>query len=139
MVAMSGANNQVSVILVSHSPQIAAGLAELLTQVAGDELVILTSGGAVDGSLGTNGGHVLDLIRRGATGGGAVVLADLGSSVLSVRAALSELSDEERLLVSVADAPFVEGAVAAAVAASTGCAHADAAKAAEEAHHLSKL
>jgi len=76
-------------------------------------------------------------IGRGSLG--AVVLVDLGSSVLSVRAALNELTPAELEHLSVADAPLVEGAVAAAVAASTGCGHAEAARAAEEARTVAKL
>jgi len=132
-------NGTVALVLVSHSAQIAAGLAELAGQVAGPSVPIVTAGGAVDGSLGTDGGRVLDMLRECASGPGAVVLVDLGSSILSVRAALNELTPEELALLSVADAPLVEGAVAAAVAASTGCTHVEAARAAEEARSVAKL
>ena len=129
----------VTLVLVSHSPDIASGLAEMVGQIAGDGVPIVAVGGAVDGSLGTDGGRVLEVLRAAAADGGGVVLVDLGSSVLSVRAALNELSDQERDNLSVADAPLVEGAVAAAVAASTGCSHAEAARAAEEARGVAKL
>jgi PTS hybrid protein len=129
----------VTLVLVSHSPDIASGLAEMAGQIAGDGVPIVAVGGAVDGSLGTDGGRVLEVMRAAAADGGGVVLVDLGSSVLSVRAALNELSDEERDRLTVADAPLVEGAVAAAVAASTGCSHAEAARAAEEARGVAKL
>jgi len=68
-----------------------------------------------------------------------VVLVDLGSSILAVRAALAELSDEELTQVAVADAPLVEGAVSAAVAASTGCTLEEVVRAAEEARVVAKL
>ena len=132
-------NGHVSLVLVSHSAEIASGLAEMARQIAGPEVQIVGAGGAVDGSLGTDGGRVLEALRAVAAGAGAVVLVDLGSSVLSVRAALNELSAEELEHLSVADAPLVEGAVAAAVAASTGCSHAEAARAAEEARTVAKL
>ena len=132
-------NGHVSLVLVSHSAEIASGLAEMARQIAGPEVQIVGAGGAVDGSLGTDGGRVLEALRAVAAGAGAVVLVDLGSSVLSVRAALNELSAEELEHLSVADAPLVEGAVAAAVAASTGCSHAEAARAAEEARTFAKL
>ena len=53
--------------------------------------------------------------------------------------ALGELSPEERKRIVVADAPLVEGAVAAGVAASTGCSCEEAARAAEEARSVAKL
>ncbi len=132
-------NGTPSLVIVSHSAAIASGLSELVGQVAGPDVPVVTAGGALDGSLGTDGGRVLTLIRDAAAGGGAVVLVDLGSSVLSVRAALAELDGDERDRVSVADAPLVEGAVAAAVALSTGCSHLEAARAAEEARRVGKL
>lgn len=126
-------------MIVSHSAAIADGLADLVGQVAGDDVPVVTAGGAVDGSLGTDGGRVLDLLRSAAANGGAVVLVDLGSSVLSVRAALAELDEEELERISVADAPLVEGAVAAAVSLSTGSSAFEAARAAEEARSVGKL
>jgi phosphoenolpyruvate---glycerone phosphotransferase subunit DhaM len=134
-----GQNGHVSLVLVSHSAAIAEGLADLVGQIAGPSVRIVTVGGAVDGSLGTDGGRVLEALRTAATGSGAVVLVDLGSSVLAVRAALAELTPAETERVAVADAPLVEGAVAAAVAASTGCSPVEAARAAEEARGVAKL
>jgi len=139
MAGMVEGNGAVSLILVSHSAEIASGLAEMAAQIAGPTVPIVAAGGAVDGSLGTDGGRVLEAMRAAAAGAGAVVLVDLGSSVLSVRAALNELDPEELEHLSVADAPLVEGAIAAAVAASTGCSHAEAARAAEEARGVAKL
>ena len=64
---------------------------------------------------------------------------DLGSSVLAVRAALGELDPEELERVAVADAPLVEGAVAAGVLASTGADLEAVAAAAREARDVAKL
>jgi PTS hybrid protein len=64
---------------------------------------------------------------------------DLGSSVLAVRAAQGELSPAELESVVVADAPLVEGALAAGVTASTGASAPEVAAAAEEARVASKL
>jgi PTS hybrid protein len=68
-----------------------------------------------------------------------VILVDLGSSVLSVRAALAELSADDAAGFVLADAPLVEGAVAAGVTASTGASLAEVAGAAEEARGIAKL
>lgn len=133
------ANGSVGLVLVSHSAEIASGLSELVAQVAGPDVPIVAAGGGPNGSLGTDGAKVLDAIRGLAARGGAVVLVDLGSSVLSVRAALAELSPEERSRVFVADAPLVEGAVAAGVAVSTGASSAEVARAAEEARGAGKF
>lgn len=129
----------VGLVLVSHSAAISRGLADLVAQVAGPDVPIVPVGGGANGSLGTDGGQVLDALRRVANGAGAVVLMDLGSSVLAVRAALGELTDEERQRLDVVDAPLVEGAIAAAVTASTGADRGQVALAAAEARDARKL
>jgi len=132
-------NGEVGLVLVSHSAAIAEGLAELVGQVAGPDVEIVAAGGGPDGSLGTDGGKVLDALRHAAAGGGAVVLVDIGSSVLTVRAALEELSAAERKRILVADAPLVEGAIAAGAAASTGCSSPEVLQAAKEARNTDKF
>ena len=139
MSASAGENGFVSLVLVSHSAAIAEGLAELVSQVAGPGVPIVAIGGAADGSLGTDGGRVLDVLRKAAAGSGAVVLMDLGSSVLAVRAAQEELTPEELGRVVVADAPLVEGAVAAGVTASGGATPEEVAAAAREARSATKF
>ena len=134
-----GEPSHVGLVLVSHSKNLVAGLAELVGQVAGPGVTIQAVGGAVDGSLGTDADRVLDALRIAAYGPGAVVLMDLGSSVLAVNAALEELSDEQRAWLAVVDAPLVEGAIAAGVLASTGADLSAAAQAAEEARDARKL
>lgn len=48
------------------------------------------------------------------------MLCDLGSAIMTAETALEFLDDDARSRVRIADAPLVEGAVAAAVAAGTG-------------------
>lgn len=127
---------RVALVLVSHSAELARGTAELAEQMAPDVL-IRGVGGGPDGGLGTS----LDAVQKalgdvlatladsaardigapdaGTEGGGVVVLGDLGSSVLTVEAAL-ELDESLTEHVVLARAPFVEGAVAAAVTAHGG-------------------
>jgi PTS hybrid protein len=136
--ASSTGDGFVGLVLVSHSAAIASGLAELVAQVAGPDVPIVIAGGGPGGTLGTDGGRVLEALRT-VDGSGAVVLADLGSSLLSVRAALAELDPAEAERIVLVDAPLVEGAIAAGVTASTGASLADVAGAAEEARSVRKL
>jgi phosphoenolpyruvate---glycerone phosphotransferase subunit DhaM len=138
-VASTNGNGLVGLVLVSHSASIATGLAELVAQVAGPDVAIVTAGGGPEGTLGTDGGRVLEALREAGSSAGTVVLVDLGSSLLSVRAALAELSEEEAASVVLADGPLVEGAIAAGVTASTGAPLADVAAAAEEARSVRKF
>jgi dihydroxyacetone kinase phosphotransfer subunit len=129
----------VGLVIVSHSAPLAQGLADLVGQVAGPDVAVEAIGGGPGGTLGTDGERVLEALRRAAQGSGSVVLMDLGSSVLAVKAALGELGEDERGRLRVADAPLVEGAVAAGVTASTGDDADGVLRAAEEARHVRKL
>jgi PTS hybrid protein len=135
----TGRNGYVGLVLVSHSASIAEGLAELVGQVAGPDVQIIAAGGGPDGSLGTDGAKVSRALQDAAQGSGAVVLMDLGSSVLSVRAALAVLDEETSARLVVADAPLVEGAIAAGVTASTGATAEEVAAAAREARSVVKF
>jgi phosphoenolpyruvate---glycerone phosphotransferase subunit DhaM len=126
----------VGIVLVSHSQRLAEGVKELVDQLTGDRVAVVAAGGAA-GSLGTDAALVAESISRAESGDGVVVLMDLGSAVLSAETALDLLPDEQR--VALADAPFVEGAVAAALEASFGSALARVKTAAEESRALTKL
>jgi phosphoenolpyruvate---glycerone phosphotransferase subunit DhaM len=127
----------VGIVLVSHSAALADGLAEIAGQVAGDEVRIETAGGSSDSRLGTSGDRVEQALARADTGDGVVVLADLGSSILVVRHVLDYLGVNGR--IRLVDAPMVEGAIAAAVMASSGASVADVALAAESARDARKF
>jgi PTS hybrid protein len=127
----------VGIVLVSHSAALADGLAEIAAQVAGDEVRIETAGGSSDSRLGTSGDRVEQALARADTGDGVVVLADLGSSILVVRHVLDYLGVNGR--IRLVDAPMVEGAIAAAVVASSGASVADVALAAESARDARKF
>jgi dihydroxyacetone kinase phosphotransfer subunit len=124
--------------LVSHSAAIAEGLAALAQEVAGDDVRILAAGGGPEGTLGTSGSVVADAIRRADSGAGVIILADLGSAVLSAKAVLAD-GMVEGVDARLVDAPLVEGAVAAAVTASIGADLDAVAAAAEEAWNVRKL
>ena len=109
----------IGIVLVSHSAALAEGLAEMADQIAGGDVRIVAAGGGPDGTLGTRGDVIVDAIGEADTGSGVLVLADLGSAILSVKAALAS-GDAEGTHALLADAPLVEGAIAAAVAASIG-------------------
>jgi phosphoenolpyruvate---glycerone phosphotransferase subunit DhaM len=128
----------IGIVLVSHSAALAEGLAELAGQVAGDEVRIRPAGGMGDGGLGTDPDRIAAAIRDADTGSGVLVLVDIGSAVLSVRALLAG-GDLDGIDVRLADAPLVEGAVSASVMATTGADLAAAAAAAEEARDVGKL
>lgn len=125
----------VGLVLVSHSATLAAGLVELIAQLAPD-VTVATAAGTEDGRIGTSADLVETALGTADGGDGVVVIADLGSAVLSVRVALEDAPAETVVLV---DAPFVEGAISAAVTAGTGATLAEVIAAAEEARTIGKF
>ncbi|MFI9010208.1 dihydroxyacetone kinase phosphoryl donor subunit DhaM [Actinosynnema sp. NPDC053489] len=102
----------IGLVVVSHSRQLAEGVAELAGQMA-PSVTIVPSGGDGHGGLGTDYVAVGEAIERADSGSGVVVLFDLGSAKMVADMA----AEEARGSVLVVDAPLVEGAVAAAVRA----------------------
>ncbi|MFI9803660.1 PTS-dependent dihydroxyacetone kinase phosphotransferase subunit DhaM [Streptomyces sp. NPDC052301] len=111
----------VGIVLVSHSAEVAASVAELAKGLAGGATAVpvASAGGTEGGGLGTSAELISAAAATVDRGAGVALLTDLGSAVLTVKALLAEgdeLPDGSRLV----DAPFVEGAVAAVVTAATG-------------------
>jgi PTS hybrid protein len=137
MTAQPMSTGTVGIVLVSHSAELAAGAAHLAAQVSGGTVTIIAAGGTDDGELGTSAAKVERGLRLAESGLGVVVLPDLGSAVLTVRAVLED--EDPAKNVVMADAPFVEGAVAATVTAAAGGDIKAVAAAAEEARNARKL
>jgi PTS hybrid protein len=112
----------VGLVLVGHSSQLVEGLAAMVRQAA-PGVPVEVAGGLSGGRLGTSGPDVAVALRRaleGAAGAEVVVLLDLGSAALALDIALDELDERARARIRVTEAPFVEGAVIAGVAAAGG-------------------
>jgi len=132
------ANARVGIVLVSHSAALAEGAAELASQVSGGQVRVLPAGGTDDGRLGSSIAKVRSAVTAADCGAGVLILPDLGSSVLVVKVLLAEETSLPDPMV-IADAPFVEGAVAATIASAVGGDIKAVARAAEEARHARKL
>lgn len=115
-----GSRTRIALLLVSHSAQLAAGVKELAGQMA-PGVLIHAVGGRTDGGLGTDFERTAQALQEaGEHAEGIVVLADLGSAVLTVESVIEFADDDLADRTRLADAPFVEGAVAAAVTAHGG-------------------
>ena len=127
----------VGVLIVSHSKKAAEGIYELAVQMAGKDHRVVAVGGMEDGSIGTDAIRIKEGIEQANGGDGVVLLADLGSGILSSQMAIDLL--EEDIPVQIADAPILEGAISAAVQAAIGCNLKEVIEAAELAKQVSKL
>ncbi len=112
----------VGIVIVSHSARLADGVVELAREMAGPDVAMVAAGGLdlPDRPLGTDAALIERAIDQAWADDGVLVLMDLGSAVLSAEMAAEMLPDERRSRVLLCEAPLVEGAVAAAVAARLG-------------------
>ncbi|MGH3319883.1 MAG: dihydroxyacetone kinase phosphoryl donor subunit DhaM [Streptosporangiaceae bacterium] len=106
----------IGLVLVAHSADLASGLRDVVAQMAPDVRVGLAGG--AEGGLGTTPDAVTKAIGEADSVDGVVILYDLGSGQMSAEMALELIDPDQRERVHVSDAPLVEGAVAASVAAS---------------------
>ncbi|MBP2632811.1 MAG: dihydroxyacetone kinase, phosphotransfer subunit [Firmicutes bacterium] len=128
----------VGIVIVSHSQKVAEGIKDIAQQMAKD-VKIIAAGGTSDGEIGTDALKIQEAILEANTGDGVLIMVDLGSAVLSAETALEFLDEELRQNVRIADAPVVEGAIVAAVQASTGAGLEEVIGTASEAYTLRKL
>lgn len=128
----------VGIVLVSHSADLAEAAAELARELAGPSTAVLAAGGTEDGRFGTSIEKLSAAVAAAESGDGVAVLMDVGSAVLTSKALLADL-DEDDPDIRLVDAPLVEGAIAAAVIASTGQDLAAVVAAAEQARGMHKL
>ncbi|NDU74466.1 phosphoenolpyruvate--protein phosphotransferase [Actinomadura sp. DSM 109109] len=107
----------VGIVIISHSRTLAEGVAEVARALGVGKAVVEAAGGDSEGRLGTSIDLVEQAVAAADGGDGVVLLADLGSSVLTAKMLIEDADGGDVLL---ADAPLVEGAVAAASLAATG-------------------
>lgn len=115
---------RIALVIVSHSRQIAEGVAELAAQMAQDPIPLVAVGGIADGhggyTLGTDAHALVAAICRHWQPDGVLLLADVGSAVISAETAIALLPPEMQPACLISNAPLVEGAVIAALEASLG-------------------
>ncbi len=112
----------VGIVIVSHSRQLAEGVRELAEQMVQGRVPLAVAAGIDDpqNPLGTDAMQVYEAIASIYNDEGVIVLMDLGSALMSAEMALEFLSEEQRDKVHLCEAPLVEGAIVAAVAAASG-------------------
>lgn len=133
----------VGIVVVSHSAQVADATVALVARLANlpaDGPRVIAAGGMEDGSIGTDATRIADALSEADAGAGVVVLADLGSAVLSAFTAVEELIEPDLAArVRISGGPIVEGTFVAAVQASTGDGLDGVVAAADEAATMDKL
>ncbi|MBQ7217459.1 MAG: PTS-dependent dihydroxyacetone kinase phosphotransferase subunit DhaM [Synergistaceae bacterium] len=130
----------VGIVIVSHSWKIAEGVRDLSQEMAQGFSGLVCAGGLEDGSIGTDAQRIADAICEADSGDGVVILADIGSSIMSAEAAIELLEDDgQEVNAVIADAPIVEGSICAVVEAAGGGSLESVLKSAEESREANKL
>ncbi|MGF1622043.1 MAG: dihydroxyacetone kinase phosphoryl donor subunit DhaM [Rhodomicrobiaceae bacterium] len=113
-------SDNVSIVIVSHSVDVAKGTADMVRQMVGEEVKVAFCGGNADGGLGTDVARIMAAIESVYTPKGVAVLVDLGGAETNSEMAIEMLADGKGAHVQICNAPIVEGAVMAATEAASG-------------------
>jgi PTS hybrid protein len=124
--------SNVGIVIVSHSPLVAEGAADMVRQMVGDEVPLAWCGGDPGGGLGTSVEAIIAAIGRAWSEAGVAILVDLGGAETNSEMAVEMLDAQRAGRVVVCNAPVVEGAVMAATEASGGASLAEVKATAEE-------
>jgi PTS hybrid protein len=126
---MSG---KVGIVIVSHSPDVARGAADMVRQMVGNEVPLGFCGGNPEGGLGTSVEKIMKAIDEAWSERGVAILVDLGGAETNSEMAIEMLPPERQGKVVICNAPIVEGAVMAATEAWGGATLEDVRRTAEE-------
>lgn len=129
---MTAERTNVGIVIVSHSPLVARGAADMVRQMVGDCVPLAWSGGNSDGGLGTDMAGILAAIEAAWSDAGVAVFVDLGGAETNSEMAIEMLGHPRAGRVAICNAPLVEGSVIAAAEASGGASLAKVVATAEE-------
>lgn len=116
------AEQNVGIVIVSHSPKVAEGTADMVRQMVGDEVRLAWCGGDPAGGLGTSVEAIIAAIDNAWTEKGVAILVDLGGAETNSEMAIEIIGEPRSEKIRICNAPVVEGAVMAATEASGGAA-----------------
>lgn len=106
----------VGIVIVSHSEKVAQGVVELCRQMASG-VPMAAAGGLPDGGIGTDFQKIYEAVESVQSEDGVVVLFDMGSALMTAEMVVDAF---EGIAIKLADAPILEGSIAAAIAANIG-------------------
>ena len=91
--------SNVGIVIVSHSPLVAEGAADMVRQMVGDEVPLAWCGGNGAGGLGTDVEAIMAAIDRAWSEAGVAILVDLGGAETNSEMAveISALRAAERI------------------------------------------
>ena len=106
----------VSFVIVTHSPALAEGVCEE-ARIMAPEARIFPAGGSDTGGIGSGYAKIAAALEAADSPDGVIILADMGSAVMTTEMVLEELGFGD---VSMVDCPIAEGAIAASLSSVCG-------------------
>ena len=125
-------SDNVGIVIVSHSPDVAKGAADMVRQMVGDGVPLGFCGGNPDGGIGTSVEKIMEAINTAWSEKGVAILVDLGGAESNSEMAIELMPPERQSRIVICNAPVVEGAVMAATEAWGGSSLAEVKRTAEE-------
>ncbi len=113
-------NQNVGIVIVSHSPLIAQGTADMVRHMVGNQIPLAWCGGNPDNGLGTSVKAITEAIELAWSDAGVAILVDLGGAETNSEMAVEMMPPSRQRKIVICNAPIVEGAVMAATEASGG-------------------
>ena len=102
-------SENVGIVIVSHSPDIARGAADMVRQMVGDEVPLAWCGGDPGGGLGTSVPAILKVIQEAWSDRGVAILVDLGGAETNSEMAVETLPEDRHRRVVVFERPHRRG------------------------------
>jgi len=113
-------NNNIGIVIVSHSAEVARSVADMLGIMCDQSINIAHCGGNKDGGLGSDVDQITAAISSAWSDSGVAIFVDLGSTEINSKIAIKRLSKDKMKKVAIFDTPLVEGALTTISIASGG-------------------
>ena len=113
-------SKNVGIVIVSHSPEVARGAADMVRQMVGQEVPLAWCGGNPGGGLGTSVEAIVRSLDLAWSDAGVVIMVDMGGAETNSEMAIEMVPEKRRPKIVVCNGPIVEGAVMAATESSSG-------------------
>jgi PTS hybrid protein len=110
----------VGIVIVSHSPDVAKGAADMVRQMVGSHVPLAWCGGNPGGGLGTSVEAIVKALELAWSDSGVVIMVDMGGAETNSEMAIEMMPEKRRAMMVVCNGPIVEGAVMAATESSSG-------------------
>jgi dihydroxyacetone kinase phosphotransfer subunit len=122
----------VGIVIVSHSPDVAKGAADMVRQMVGVNVPLAWCGGNPAGGLGTSVEAIVKALESAWSEAGVVIMVDMGGAETNSEMAIEMMPEKRRSRVVVCNGPVVEGSVMAATESRSGAPLDQVRRAAEE-------